>query len=238
MLGTRSFLLVLVLAIALPRATAQWGVHFTMFQLETVRPFGEITGVLGVAHTLSPRTGWAVDLNLGYGSQNSLLPYTLRTYNETDNTYKTGGITYSVSPRMLVSNYGITYRSYYFFANNDNNFTPYMAPFIGIRRLRYKMDPTVYSRSTSGGSGTDQTYYNGELSWAQQGTFNKIGIPVGLRFGWRGRLAGYVGDLYVGAGYQIGNRETPFAAYLSTKNQLSKVFLQFGYSFGVGWGGN
>lgn len=64
-------------------------------------------------------------------------------------------------------------------------------------------------------------------------------FPVGVRFGVRTALDGFLQDVYISVGYNLGHGAGDdlerTAPYLPEKHRLGGLNVQFGYCMGVGW---
>ena len=111
------------------------------------------------------------------------------------------------------------YSAKYFFS--DNSYTaPYIGSFIGVQKLKTSF--TEYVPASNGYT----TSRNVEAK--------RLQVPIGLRAGLRGGLDGYFGELFVQAGYAIGNGNYYVADGKQVKS--SPLFLGLGFSFlGFGW---
>ena len=89
-----------------------------------------------------------------------------------------------------VRSYEGIYSAKYFFSDNEGT-TGYIGSFIGVQSL--KAEVTEYVLGSNGYS-TPRTV-----------TASKIQVPIGIRMGMRGGLDGYFGELFVQAGYALGN---------------------------------
>ncbi len=212
-------------------SSAQTGIHVSFLHYEALTPRGTVNFVFGVDKDISPKSGFAIDLNAGYGGSNVFRSLNIYSYDYGDNgfertNYFVGGLYLPLQYKSTVSTFGLTYRSY-FFVSGQKNAGFYVGPFIGFRYVHQKLITEVLD------------YYNVNYTTFppySSTTWNKVQVPLGLRFGLRTGLPGFLGNLFFGVGYQAGNKE-PEVKYLIKKDQLSPLFMQFGFSMGGGWGG-
>ena len=217
-------------------SNAQTGIHVSFLHYERLMPRGTLNLVLGVDRDVSPKSGFAIDFNAGYGGSNVFRAFNLFDYGSSSGNEGFEYAGYFGSSRSLlrykthVSSFGLTYRSL-FFVTGQKNAGFYLGPFIGFRYVHQKVTTEVTLPDPYG--------YNSSFNWIPYipSTVNSVVVPIGLRFGLRSGLPGFLGDLFFGVGYQAGNKDIKEAPYLTKKDQLSPLFMQFGFSMGGGWGG-
>lgn len=118
-----------------------------------------------------------------------------------------------------IRSYEGIYSTKYFFSDNEGT-ALYMGTFIGVQLL--KAEVTEYVQGTTGYA----TSRNVEAS--------KLQVPVGIRTGLRGGLAGYFAELFVQAGYAIGNGK--FYTVDDRTVKTTPLYFSMGFSFlGFGW---
>jgi len=218
--------------------TAQTGIHVSFLHYEALTPRGTLNFVFGVDKDISPKSGFAIDFNAGYGGSNMFRSLNIFTtdYGSDFEGYEpttavVGGRTVSLRYKSNLSSFGMTYRSL-FFVSGQKNAGLYLGPFIGFRYLRNKINTELLL--------TDPNYYGYySYNWInyQPAKWTSVAVPIGLRIGLRTGIPGFLGDLFFGVGYQAGNKDIKEAPYLLKKDQLSPLFMQFGFSLGGGWGG-
>lgn len=205
--------MVAALAQGLSTTYGQWGIRFSPLHIESVTRKVGLNLLVGVDHDLNYRTGIGLDFTYYFDAFADL------SDSEEGGT-STMVVNYNIKQRCL----GITYRSQYFFSDNDLG-AFYIGPFIGVRKSDFEVDPYfAYSR--------DGNYTNISLPTK---SYTKVTFPLGMRCGVRMALSGYTQDIYVGAGYQLGSGAENGPNYLTRKDELSKFYFQVGLSFGVGW---
>lgn len=229
-----SFLL-LVLVMSAKTSSAQTAIHGSFLHYESIMPRGTFNLVLGVDRDVSPKSGFAIDFNAGYGGSNVFRSLNIFNFSD-DYSYEgfeeagyDSGSRKILRYKSTLSSFGLTYRSYFFVSKRQNGGF-YLGPFIGFRYLRQKAITESYEPYDS-----FSDYYN----WRSYSTpkWNNVVVPLGLRIGLRTPIPGFLGDLFFGVGYQAGSAASKEAPYLTKKDQLSPLFMQFGFSMGGGWGG-
>lgn len=111
------------------------------------------------------------------------------------------------------------YSAKYFFSDNEGT-TGYIGTFIGVQSL--KADVTEHVATGPG-------YYS-----IQHVKASKIQVPVGIRMGLRGGLDRYFGELFIQAGYALGNGKFYKADGVIVKT--TPLYFSVGGSFlGFGW---
>ncbi|MCB0763646.1 MAG: hypothetical protein R2815_07580 [Flavobacteriales bacterium] len=207
----RLLTLALLAALGAP-SMAQWGLRATILHFETPAPRGTWNFLAGLDHDLNDRMAVGLDFTVAFN-----------LFGEPEaeqGEYEGYLVDYALQRKVM----GLTYRSCYFFSDNDNGASAYVGPFIGFRRITYDLAPYV------------TTFYGlDQPAWARPVSEETIVFPVGMRFGFRGALDGYSGDIYVGVGTTLGDKDMPNAPYLLKKDRLGGLFLQAGYSYGIGW---
>lgn len=123
--------------------------------------------------------------------------------------------------------WSVIYRTSAFTGGGDGGF--YVGSFIGVRRARQTYELS-YAFSTT-------TYVSGNGPFEERTVVDQTVFPIGLRCGLRGPVDGFVSDVYVQLGYQIGagapsTQRSYLRSYLRDTNGL--VFT-LGFAFGVGW---
>ena len=215
-------------------SSAQTGIHVSFLHYEALTPRGTLNFVFGVDKDISPKSGFAIDFNAGYGGSNVLQAFNIFDFDSGSDYYGYESVPYVYNGSQLelryksyISSFGLTYRSL-FFVTGQKNAGPYLGPFIGFRYLRNSVKTEI-----------DYNYgYSGlPPNIDPSPTWNNVVVPIGLRIGLRTPIPGFLGDLFFGVGYQAGNKEPEKAPYLIKKDQLSSLFMQFGFSLGGGWGG-
>lgn len=191
---------------------AQWGVRFTALHYETVQRRGNWNVMLGLDHDLNDRISIGLDFTRSINLFGEV---------EAEQTSYDGYLVdYSMDRKVT----GLTYRSHYFFSDNDDGAAFYLGPFIGWRKVELDISPVAYNN-----------YLGNDPTWARREVASSTLFPVGMRFGFRSALDGYSGDIHVSVGTQLGDKEIVGAPYLIKKDELSGLFLQFGYTIGIGW---
>ncbi len=89
-----------------------------------------------------------------------------------------------------VRSYEGIYSAKYFFSDNEGT-TGYIGSFIGVQSLKAEV--------------TDHVLGSNGYSIPRTVEASKIQVPIGIRVGLRGGLDGYFGELFVQAGYALGN---------------------------------
>lgn len=190
---------------------AQWGLHTTIFHLESATKWPNLTFLVGLDIDLSIRTSIALDFTYGLGDPTAIL--------SDEEYYGTSSVSYKFDHNVI----GLTYRSQYFFRDNDR-VALYMGPFLGFRKTDYTIKPnTTYDYNTG---------LNIQLPTTK---LTKMTFPVGMRFGFRNGLSGYCQDNYFSIGYNVGADSGELPDYLETRHEFSKLFIQLGFTFGIGW---
>lgn len=190
-------------------SNAQWGIRATILHFETLTPRGTFSFLGGLDHDLTDRTAMGLDFTVGVDL--------FGTGASTQTEYAGYSVDYILTQKSM----GLTYRSMYFFADNDGGAAFYAGPFIGFRQVTYEVSPTTYSYD--------------EPSWSRHETGSTTMFPIGMRMGFRGPLDGFSGDIYVGFGFMAGGSDPVKAPYLDSKDRLSRTILQAGYTMGIGW---
>ena len=208
----RFAILAFMLCGALPAIMAQWGIRATILHFETLTPSGTFSFLAGLDHDLTDRTAMGLDFTMGVDLFGTGAP---------EQTEYAG---YSVDYILTQKSMGLTYRSMYFFSDNDGGAAFYAGPFVGFRQVTYEVDPTAYSYN-----------FLDDPSWSRRETGSTTMFPIGMRMGFRSPLDGYSGDIYVGFGFIAGGADPIKAPYLEDKDRLSRTFLQAGYTVGIGW---
>lgn len=201
-----------MLLCGLPASHAQWGVRATVLHFETLTPRGTFSFLGGLDHDITDRTAMGLDFTIGVDLFG------------TDASEQTEYDGYTVDYILTQRSMGVTYRSMYFFSDNDGGAAFYAGPFVGFRQVSYEVEPTTYS------------YYSyDEPGWSRRETGSTTMFPLGLRMGFRGPLDGFSGDIYVGFGFLAGGSDPVKAPYLDSKDRISRTILQAGYTMGIGW---
>jgi hypothetical protein len=123
--------------------------------------------------------------------------------------------------------WSLTYRATYCTNGDGSGF--YLGSFLGIRKVKQELD-LVYSTSPNWSG-----YGNGPLPEFSKA--DAMVIPIGIRFGVRGEMDGWYGDLYAQVGYQIGSGPMEFTQSFLNEAAYATSGLTYtmGYAFGVGW---
>ena len=201
--------LFLSLLVGVPSTQAQWGIQVGG-HWERLTPRGLLGGIATVDHDLNDRLGISLDLSIGFGIGSS------------------GNISYqgySGNYSHELKSMGFTYRSQFFLSDKDD-VAIYIGPFIGFRKLSFALNPDPYHNN----------WWNTSTpSWAVRQTLGGALFPVGIRMGWRAPLDGFYGEIFFTVGTVLGDKDYFNAPYLQPKDVVGGVYLQAGYSFGLGW---
>ena len=207
----KSTILVFLLLFFNDQAVGQWGLHTTIFHLESTTKRPNLTFLFGVDIDPSERTSIALDFTYGLGDPFAFL--------SDDDTYGNSNVYYTLEHHVI----GLTYRSEYFFSDNDE-IAFYMGPFLGFRKTDYVIMPNESYSSVTG-----------QPIQLPVTKATKMTFPIGMRFGFRNGLSGYCQDNYLSLGYAVGSSSEDLPYYLETKHLPSKLFIQLGFTFGIGW---
>lgn len=123
--------------------------------------------------------------------------------------------------------WSVVYRTSAFTGGGDGGF--YMGSFIGVRRARQTYELTYAFSPT--------TYVSGNGPFEQRTVVDQMVFPIGLRVGVRGPVDGWMSDLYLQLGYQIGSGAptTPRNYLRSDLRDTNGLVLTLGFAYGVGW---
>lgn len=110
--------------LALGHLNGQWGIRATVLHIERSTQEPQPNFLIGLDVDLSDRSGIGLDFN--YGVNLDLLDVDLGN----SGSYSGSG------PKDSKNVWGLTYRSQYFFTDNDR-FAGYIGPFIGIRKADF-----------------------------------------------------------------------------------------------------
>ncbi|MBX2974460.1 MAG: hypothetical protein KF797_15290 [Flavobacteriales bacterium] len=201
--------LLLPLLLGVLGTQAQWGIQVGG-HWERLMPRGLMGGIATVDHDLNDRLGISLDLSIGFGIGSSG-SYSYQGYSGN----------YSLERRSM----GFTYRSQFFLSDNDDA-AVYIGPFIGFRKLNYTLNPDPYQING---------WNTSAPSWVVKQTLSGALFPVGMRMGWRAPLDGFYSELFFTVGTILGDKDHFNIPYLQPKDVVGGVYLQAGYSFGVGW---
>lgn len=123
--------------------------------------------------------------------------------------------------------WSVVYRTSAFAGGGDGGF--YVGSFIGVRRARQTYELSYAFSPT--------TYVSGNGPFEERTVVDQTVFPIGLRCGVRGPIEGFLSDLYVQLGYQIGAGapSTPRNYLRSDLRDTNGLVLTLGFAYGVGW---
>lgn len=123
--------------------------------------------------------------------------------------------------------WSVIYRTSAFTGEGDGGF--YVGSFIGVRRARQTYELSYVFSPT--------TYVSGNGPFEQRTVVDQTVFPIGLRMGLRGPVEGWMSDLYVQLGYQIGSGapSTPRNYLRSDLRDTNGLVFTLGFAYGVGW---
>lgn len=123
--------------------------------------------------------------------------------------------------------WSVIYRTSAFTGGGDGGF--YVGSFVGVRRARQTYELSYAFSPT--------TYVSGNGPFEERTVVDQTVFPIGLRCGVRGPIEGFLSDLYVQLGYQIGSGapSTPRNYLRSDLRDTNGLVLTLGFAYGVGW---
>jgi hypothetical protein len=187
---------------------AQHGVRFTVLDFEVLTRKWSTNLLVGYDHDLNDRLALGIDV-----------VKSIRFDPDLQSNEATNGDIYSYYT-LGTKNWGLQYRSLYFFSGSG-----YLASTVGVRSLTMELN----------GYTMDNSNYNYEQTNFKESTSATI-FPLGLRLGFRSELDGYYGDIYVGIGTVLGNKDVlKNTAYIDKKEGITSLWINAGYVLGIGW---
>ena len=189
--------------------SAQSGLRATFLDFGSITKKFNPNILLGFDRDLTDRTSIGIDLvkSFSFNPEGS----SSEIMSGTSTTYYT----------IRANSIGLQYRSQYFFGGSA-----YIGTTVGFRSVQLDIAGNTSSYNNS------YTYTN--TSFAR--TLKTTVFPLGLRFGFRSELDGYYGDIYFGAGYNVGGKvNMTLLDALDRTDILSKLWLNAGYVVGIGW---
>lgn len=208
------FVITLAFSVAAWPLLAQTGILFVPFSYDAYTKRGTNSMSIGLCHDVNEHASIAFDVQLGFRL------FDKETLGYLQSTYQEQSIDYAINPSFV----GFQYRSSYHFRETDEA-SPYLSVTVGVRSAKLVVsDIYVYNDY-----GSDDP-----PSWARPSTEKQMMFPVGLRFGYRSPLDGFVGDIFFGVAKQFGT-EPWSAPFILPEDQLAGVSFQVGYAFGGGW---
>jgi hypothetical protein len=193
-------------------AQAQYGIRGSFLTYDRLSKGAHTYGSVGVDLDVSDRTSIGADFL-----------FRLNLFGETELSDYVQYAGYSVDYILTPRSTQFLLRSSYFFSD-DRGF--YVSSSFGVRKVSAEVIPSTY----------DPTGFNQLPAWVVRETAETTLFPIGLRFGVRGELDGWYGDLFVGVGYMLGERNLFKAPYLEAKDrEIAGLSIQAGYALGIGW---
>jgi hypothetical protein len=203
----RTLLLPLLLAGTL--VSAQSGIRFSFLNFESITKRWNSTALIGYDRDLNDRLSIGIDLVKSFRFEPE----------GNTRTYEIGGM--EVNYNLATSYIGFQYRCSYFYSGSG-----YVATTVGFRSVDMALKGYT-ANYTPGGFYETVPFRESDATML---------FPLGLRLGFRSDMDGYFGDIHVGIGTLLGNKDLlKNSKLLDKRDGIATLWLQAGYTMGIGW---